>query len=370
MIKNRSCRSLCLRRLAILAAVGGLLLAGCSRESPQTFHWKLQSHAVETSLDYIELVRFAENVELMSGSRLVITPYAAGENALARGPEIYRAVSKGRVEMGNGWPNWWAAHHPAWGLINAGPFDFMNLDASMMYFLAGEGVQLANELAARQDIVWRPAWWPGMEFGLLSREPIHGLDDLKGKKVRIGPGLPSEVLAEAADCFAIPLVPEEIRPALRNGELDAVEWTTTGGAWDLGLGELSSHAIVPAIWQPSVLSDFLINRQAYEALPNDLRAILETAIRAYTLTTTLKSKVKDIQSLDKFRDSGMKITSWSQQDLARWRRASDTILQTYKQRDPFSERVIDSKQSFKGRYDDYYRLFGPYDKDEGAEDVQ
>jgi TRAP-type mannitol/chloroaromatic compound transport system substrate-binding protein len=358
--KNIACRQVLSQHFFALLLL--LLQAGCAGDAPpEVFHWKLQSHATSTSLDYQELVSFAENVRLMSGGRLNISLFPGGSDALAHGPEIFRAVGRGELEMGNGWPNWWSAHHPAWGVMNAGPFDFMNLDASMMFFLVGEGTRLANELASGKGIIWRPAWWPGMEFGLLSREPITGLADLKGKKVRIGPGLPSEVLAEAADCFAIPLVPEEIRPAMSSGELDAVEWTTTSGAWDLGLGDLSPHAIVPAIWQPSVLSDFLINRQAYEALPADLRAILETAIHSYTLITTMKSKVKDIHALQKFRDQGTQINSWSTQDIERWRQASDKIIGNYKARDEFSRKIIESKQAFKNDYNNYYSVFGPYD---------
>ncbi len=200
-----------------------------------------------------------------------------------------------------------------------------------------------------------------MEFGLTSKEPISGLDDLKGKKVRIGPGLPSEVLAEAAGSLSIPLVPEEIRPSLKNGNIDAVEWTTASGVLDLGLHDLSPYGIVPAIWQPSVLADFLINKEAYEKLSPDLQAILETAMKSYTLTTTLKAKTKDIQSLARFEEKGMTLRKWSDEDIARWKVASDKVNEQYKNRDDFSKRLIEQKQDFKKKYDAYYELFGPYD---------
>lgn len=200
-----------------------------------------------------------------------------------------------------------------------------------------------------------------MEFGLLSRTPIKGLADLKEKKVRIGPGLPSEVLAEAANAYTIPLIPEEIRPALESGDLDAVEWTTAGGAWELSLNDISPYAIVPAIWQPSVVSDFLINEQAYAQLPEDLKAILNNAIKAYTLTTTFKSKLKDIEAYEKFKASKTEITQWSKADIARWKVASDKITQLYREKTPFTQELIDKKQAFKQRYTEYYRVFGPYD---------
>lgn len=336
------------------------ILSACQTEETKIFEWKLQSQAVESSIDFKELLVFAENVKAMSQGRFVIAPYPGG--GITNGPDIFSAVGEGRIEMGNGWPNWWSAQHPAWAVMNAGPFDFMNLDASMMFFLAGDGTKMANELAAPSGVVWRPAWWPGMEFGLISRAPIDGVAGLKGKRVRIGPGLPSEVLAEVGGAYTIPLVPSEIRPSLEKGDLDAVEWTTASGVLDLGLQDLSPHAIVPAIWQPSVLSDFLINKTAYEALPPDLRAILETAIKAYTLTTTVKAKRADITAFKKLQTQGTNVRMWSDEDLIKWREASDKVLQRYADENAFNRRLIDAKRAFKQEYMDYYRWFGPYDQ--------
>lgn len=340
----------------LFISVALVSLTACTEEEkPTSFLWKLQSQATENSIDYKELIIFTDNVKVMSAGRLVITPLPAG------GPDIYNAVKEGRIEMGNGWPNWWSAVNPAWALMNAGPFDFMNLDSSMMFFLADEGTELANELSMPDGIIWRAAWWPGMEFGLLSKIEIKGLKDLTSKKVRIGPGLPSEVLAAAAGAFTLPTVPEEIRPALENGDLDAVEWTTAGGAWNLGLNDISRHAIVPAVWQPSVLADFLINKQAYDALPVDLRAILETAIKSYTLTTTMKAKVEDFEAFNLFIANGVKINKWSQQDLDHLKVVTDNILDEYGSRNPFSKKIIEKKRAFKKSFREYYQWFGPYD---------
>lgn len=341
--------------------VGILLfcLQGCTPQK-EVIKWELQSQATSSSTDYVELVKMAENIKVMSAGRFIITPHPGGE--ITDGPDIFNAVKSGRIQMGSGWPNWWSGQNPAWAVMNAGPFDFMNIDASLMYFIAGEGTKLANELANPEGIIWRAAWWPGMEFGLLSKKPINGIEDLAGMKVRIGPGLPSEVLAATTGAFAIPLVPNEIKSALKNNNLDAVEWTTVSGAWNLGLNDIATHAIVPAIWQPSVLADFLINQEAYNALPEDLKAILETAIKSYTLTTTAIAKVEDFSALNAFTQNGTSIKNWSKDDIETWRKVSNTILEEYKNKDEFTKKLIESKQRFKKEYISYYQLFGPYDQ--------
>lgn len=242
---------------AFISSITLLFMQGCEKEQ-KIITWDIQSQATASSTDYKELVKMTNNIKTMSAGQFIITPHPGGE--ITGGPDIFNAAKSGRVEMGSGWPNWWSGQHPAWSVLNAGPFDFMNIDASLMYFIAGEGTKLANELANPEGVIWRAAWWPGMEFGLLSKKPISGIADLKEMKVRIGPGLPSEVLAAATGAYAIPLVPNEIKTSLESNSLDAVEWTTVSGAWNLGLNDIATHAIVPAIWQPSVLADFIINQ--------------------------------------------------------------------------------------------------------------
>lgn len=335
------------------------LSSGCNSDVKQ-YKWRLQSQATATSVDYIELKKMTDNIRIMSNGQLTITPYPGG--AITGGPDIFNAVKRKEIEMGSGWPNWWSGQNPAWAVMNAGPFDFMNIDASLIFFLAGPGTEFANKLSEPEGVIWRAAWWPGMEFGLLSTKPILGIDDLKDMKVRIGPGLPSEVLAATTGAFAIPLVPEEIEPALASGDLDAVEWTTTSGAWNLGLSSLTSHAIVPAIWQPSVLADFLINKEAYNELPPHLQAILETAIKSYTLTTTAIAKKQDFEALELFKNNGTTITRWSEDDIKVWKEQSTKILKEYSDRDELTKELIHAKQDFKKKYDHYYKLFGAYDK--------
>jgi TRAP-type mannitol/chloroaromatic compound transport system substrate-binding protein len=336
-----------------------LMVQGCETKSA-VIHWDIQSQASASSTDYKELLKMTANIKVMSAGRFIIKAHPGGE--ITGGPDIFNAVKTGKVQMGSGWPNWWSGQHPAWAVMNAGPFDFMNIDASLMYFIAGEGTTLANELANPEGIIWRAAWWPGMEFGLLSKKPIKGISDLAKMNVRIGPGLPSEVLSAATGAYALPLVPNEIKAALESNALDAVEWTTVSGAWNLGLNDIATHAIVPAIWQPSVLADFLINQKAYNALPEDLKAILETAIKSYTLTTTAIAKVEDFKALEAFKKNGTSINRWSKTDIEKWHSVSDQILDQYKAKNDFTKRLIESKQQFKKEYVTYYELFGSYDK--------
>ncbi|MDX1738126.1 MAG: hypothetical protein R3261_07805, partial [Alphaproteobacteria bacterium] len=78
------------------------ILSACQPEEQAKIEWKLQSQAVENSIDFQQLIIFAEDVKVMSNGKFIITPYSAGK--LAHGPDIFNAVKERKVEMGNGWP--------------------------------------------------------------------------------------------------------------------------------------------------------------------------------------------------------------------------------------------------------------------------
>ncbi|MCP4135131.1 MAG: hypothetical protein GY754_29445 [bacterium] len=343
-----------------------VLFTGCGKagdpgavDLSKVYRWKLQAQSPAQNPDYISLQRFSENIKKMSHGRLLITPYPAG--IITRGEGIFDGVKNRVTEMGMGWPNWWLGKDPAWSFLQAGPFGFMTIEESMIYFYEDEGMKIANDLTRPHGILWRPAWWAGMEFGILTTFPARGLNDLKGKKIRMGPGLPYETLAKAAGCYTVPIVPEEIYDALKNKVIDGVEWTVPGATWSMKFHEVCTHIISPAIWQPSVLGDFLINREAYNELPEDLQTILEVAIREYALYTTIHGKALDMEALKKYKEHGMVIQKWSPGDIARWKAAAKEIYARYRASSPSFKRVYDSKMRFKKKYREYNELFKPYE---------
>ncbi len=66
-------------------------------------------------------------------------------------------------------------------------------------------------------------------------------------------------------------------------------------------------------------------------------------------------------ALEAFKEKGTVISVWSDEDVARWKLASDEVLDQYSKKDDFTKRLIQAKQGFKAKYNQYYQLFGPYD---------
>ncbi|WP_086932311.1 TRAP transporter substrate-binding protein [Agarilytica rhodophyticola] len=333
----------------------------------QQIVWHLQSQAPEANPDYIAVQRFAKNIKTMTNGRLsIITIPGDSIERKSKGPGIYNAIKHNKVQMAVGWPNWWQGSDIAWNALQSGPYGFMNIDASMMWFFVGNGTKYANELTSKDGILWRPAWWAGMELGLITQKEIKGLDDLKGKSVRIGPGIPNETLRLAAPGIRTVTIPSaDIKKAFESGRLHGVEWTVPSATIKMEFHHAkkmkADHIIAPAIWQPSVLGDFLINKSSFESLPKDIRAILETAMQAFALTTTLQGKVMDIQALEQFKREGVTISAWTEEDLKVWKQKSEIIYDKYSKQSKTFQRFFSDKMEFKKQFNDYYKIYGAYE---------
>ncbi|MDC6668663.1 hypothetical protein OEZ84_28430, partial [Leclercia adecarboxylata] len=126
-----------MKRRDILTAAGvGLAdtaLAGCNDKSDkpvagenkqaeqQTFNWKMVTSWPKNFPGVgVGAERFANLVNEMSGGRLKIKVYAAGE--LVPALEVFDAVSRGTAEMGHGAPYYWKGKVPAAQFFCALPF--------------------------------------------------------------------------------------------------------------------------------------------------------------------------------------------------------------------------------------------------------
>lgn len=347
--------------LILLIGWGTPIIAFCE------IHWVLQSQAPSVNPDYIAIEKFTRNIKKMTNGRLLITPIAGdSKDKKSKGSGIYNAIKHNKVQMAVGWPNWWYKFDPAWNALQSGPYGFMNIDASMMWYFVGNGTKYANELSNKDGILWRPAWWAGMELGLITQQNIKGLDDLKGKVVRIGPGIPNDTLLAAAPGVRTVTIPSaDIEKAFEQGMLHGIEWTVPSATINMGFHRLdnvkANHIIAPAVWQPSVLGDFLINQESFNKLPEDIQAILETAMIAFALTTTLNGKVLDMDALSQFQQEGVHISRWSDKDLKTWKEKSEEVYSVHKKKSKDFERYFNDKMAFKKKYNTYQKTHGAYE---------
>ena len=203
-----------------------------------------------------------------------LTVKVFGANEVVPAFEAIDAVANGNVEMGHGAPYYWKDKLDAAAYIASIPFG-MNASEQNAWFYYGGGQQLADKAYKALGCKFFPSGNTGVQMGGWFGKEMHTLEDFKGLKMRI-PGLGGEVV-KAAGGNVISLPGGEILPALESGAVDAVEWVGPYNDLAFGLHKAGKLYYFPGWHEPATVLDCFVGLKKWEALPNDIKAVIEAA---------------------------------------------------------------------------------------------
>jgi len=262
-----------------------LLLTGCGKDKEavntvakeeKTYQWKLVTSWPKNFPGLgLGPEKFAQYVNDMSGGRLTIKVYGAGE--LVPGFEVFDAVSQGTVQMGHSGAYYWKGKMPAAPIFSAIPFGMTATEFNAWLHYGG-GLDLWQELYQPFGVIPFAGGNSGAQFAGWFKKEINSIDDLKGLKMRI-PGLGGEVLKRAG-AIPVTLTGGEIFSSLQSGAIDASEWV--GPYNDLAFGFYqAAEYYYSSVWHETGTGlEFIVNEKAFNELPKDLQKIVEVATRA------------------------------------------------------------------------------------------
>jgi TRAP-type mannitol/chloroaromatic compound transport system substrate-binding protein len=176
--------------------------------------------------------------------------------------------------MGHGAAYYWKGKVPVAQFFTAVPF---GLTAQEMngWLLHGGGLELWRELYARYNLYPIPGGNTGVQMaGWFNRE-INSMEDIKGLKMRI-PGLGGEVFQRAGGT-AVNMAGGEIFTSMQTGVIDATEWVGPYNDLAFGLHQVAQYYYYPGWQEAGPTLELLVNKEAWEELPDDLKAIVESA---------------------------------------------------------------------------------------------
>jgi TRAP-type mannitol/chloroaromatic compound transport system substrate-binding protein len=214
----------------------------------------------------------AELIGRMSGGRLTVTVYGAGEIVPAF--EAVDAVESGTVEMGHGAPYYWKGKVDAAQYIAAVPFG-LTAQEQNAWFQYGGGQELADRVYAEMGCKFFPSGNTGTQMGGWFNIEMNSLEDYRGLKMRI-PGLGGEVVS-AAGATVVNLPGGELLAAMQSGAIDAMEWVGPYNDLAFGIYQVAQYYYYPGWHEPATVLDNFINLDAWNSLPADLQAIVEGA---------------------------------------------------------------------------------------------
>lgn len=295
---------------------------------------------------------FANMVQSMSGGRLQIRVYGAGEIVPAMG--VFDAVSDGSAEMGHGGSYYWRGKAPAAQFFTTIPFG-MNAQEMNAWLHHGGGLELWREVYAPFNIIPFPGGNTGIQMAGWFNKEINSIEDLRGLKMRI-PGLAGDVFNRAGGS-SVNIPGGELYTSLQTGVIDAAEWVGPSNDQAFGFDQIARYYYYPGWQEPGSTLELLVNKPAFEALPKDLQAIVTHAARAANQDMLDQYTARNPRALnDMVAKEGTELRRLPDDVIQRLYTLSRDIFQEQAERDPLFRKVWNSYRAFLAEVTDYHKI--------------
>ncbi len=215
------------------------------------------------------------------------------------------------------------------------------------WFYYGGGKALLNEFYNKYGITAIGVNMWGFE-SFPSKFPIRSMADYKGHKFRSPQGMTADTLSKLGAGVVI-LPGGEVYSALDKGVVDGADWGTVSMNKRMGFNQIAKYFVYPE-YRSMPISDFDVNTKEWDKLPADIKAIVETAVRAWNQDTLQRVHVEDREAVIAWEAEGGEAVSWKKEDIQAMRNfVKDNVWTDWAKRSPFAGKVIDSQMKWLKR---------------------
>jgi TRAP-type mannitol/chloroaromatic compound transport system substrate-binding protein len=348
--------ALTLATILVIASITGIIGWAPSAQS-KVVKWKYQSMWVPSITLWRGDKYFGDLMNVLAAGELEIKYYPGGTLVKTSG-EIFDAVVAGSIQMATDWPSYWEGKNTAFGLITSTPAWFTPGDYMLWFWQAG-GLELAQELYAKFGLVWYPHSSTGPESGQRSNKPINTGADYKDVKMRQCGRVQAQILKDMGGA-AIFMPGAEVYLALSRGTIDAGEFSVPEVDWSMGFQEVSKYWVLPGWHQPGPVSGVMINKRAYDKLPDRVKFMFKEAAMATMMWAWTYFEYSSGEYTRKFTDKGIKTTNLDAATLEKIQlRAQEYMLQDA-EKNPDYAKIAYSQAKYFMEIEEWRRIQSPF----------
>lgn len=302
---------------------------------------KIQGFLPATNSPQQALVRMAEELKAASGGRLQLQVLPGGGAVAVT--EALDAVKSGILDGNYTAASYFAAKDPAFTLLGDTGASFNDVGQRDRWWTEGGGTAVARELYAHHGLHFvGPVFWASEHIP--SRKALNGVDDLKGLKIRVPPGLIADVLGRAG--AAVVNIPGgEVFNALQSGVIDATDWASPALNVQAGLYRAAKFSINASHSMPT--TDITVSQRRWDALPAELRTMFEQAVAKMSASLEATLKSEDEKALASMKEQGVSVVLWSAAEVGRLRGFTRTVQVELSGRNELAKKVYDSLAAFQ-----------------------
>ena len=310
---------------------------------------------------------YVKRVNEMSGGRLKIDYLVGG--AVVKPFEVMDAVNKGVLDAGHTVPVYWYGKSKVASLFGSGPINGCDAQQSLAWIYRGGGIELYRELLQKLNlnvVGFFAMPMPTQPLGWFKKE-VKGAADLKGLKYRTM-GLAADLMQQMG--MKVTQLPGgEIVPAMERGVIEAFEFNNPTSDLRFGAQDVAKNYMMGSFHQAMEFFEIIFNKKKYDALPADLKAVLQYAVESASSSnwwTAMDNYSRDLQVLiDKHK---VNVVRTPKDVFTEQLKAWDVLNEKLSSADPFFKKVVESQRAWAKRVA-YYGFLNEADYKQGYEHV-
>jgi len=334
------------KTLAIFAVALSAALVGTSAQAERV-KWKMHT-AWASTVPHIgaEAVRFADDVLAISGGSFIIKHHEPG--ALVPANEGFDAVSKGAIPVAWSTAGDDVGKYPALAYFTAVPFG-PTLGEYMAWIWYHGGYEIEQRIYNKHNIHPMHCLAIGPETSGWFKNEITELDQLRGMKMRFF-GLGARVMQKLGVSTQL-LAGGDIFPALEKGVIDATEFSMPAMDIKFGFYQIAKNNYFPGWHQQVSIGLLEVNLDAWNALSDTHKAVLEVACRSSMLRSYVETEAVNPGAMVEMGEKyGVITRRWRDDQIAVFEKAWSEVVAEDSAKDPLFDEVTKSYAAWRKIY--------------------
>jgi len=290
-------------------------------EPAKVLKWRWQSHQPPTDPEYaVTVVNLAKRVEEMSDGRLTLEFFTGGE--LVPSNEVLPSCAQGVFEVGSSAASYWSGTAPEC-LVTLFPMGYTNGDDQADGMLNRGLLDFFRDTYADMG-VYLLCMVQHANINLLSKNPVREVGDFEGMLIRTHGS--TAMMVEELGASTVYIPGEEIYMALQLGTVDAMTWGGCSTLYNNKWYEQAGYILLDPPMIPNFMNDdFYVNLDAWNSLPDDLRAIFEYAGLVAFFENGVTFRKGDAEAVALLKAEGIEFTTLSAEDKAVMTKAAEVV---------------------------------------------
>jgi len=316
--------------------------------SAQEHRWKMATSWGGGPLMEIGAKAFAEKVEFLTDGRVSVQVFPGG--TIGEALKVSETVRQGVAEAGHTWMGYdWGRNKAA--VVFGGFAGSMDSERMLHWLYEAGGVALWRQFREEEfGVVSMPLFIRTAEAFLHSRKPVRSMDDLQGLKLRTA-GAWLEI-SKSMGAAPVTMPGAEVYTALERGAIDATEWGTLYENISPGFHKIAKYVILPGVHQPVAPFELVINKDAWAALSDRDKRLVEQAAKLVTFESWTKIGHEDAKAMEFFKDAGNEVIFLDEEVQRQVKQQGIAWGREQAKTNPWFKKAYESQLQFEDRWKD------------------